>query len=107
MLPVNAGPLRWIARQQQTWSWRSETWLLRQRRVGGASGRHADRVRTTLQQAFADSAVVAGGLGGAGVGDTPALRRCRHPLDHRASGMRQPDLLCGDWLNGSRSKALG
>jgi hypothetical protein len=65
----------------------------------------ADRVRTTLQQAFADSAAVAEGLPEAQAWATHRWRyaAAATTLDHRClwhAGSRIG--LCGDWLNGGK-----
>ena len=105
---VNAGPLRWIARDSsKPGRGAAETWLLHANAEWSEAHLEddADRVRTTLQQAFADSAAVAGGLPEAQAWATHRWRYadCATNLDHRclcdaSSGIG----LCGDWLNGGK-----
>jgi hypothetical protein len=105
---VNAGPLRWIARDNsKPGRGAAETWLLHA--TAAWSKAHleddADRVLRTLQQAFAESASVVGGLPEARAWATHRWRYAdaATALDHgylwHAGGRIG---LCGDWLNGGK-----
>ena len=105
---VNAGPLRWIARDNsKPGRGAAETWLLHANAAWSEAHLEddAEHVRTTLQQAFADSAAPAGGLPEA---QAWAAHRWRYAdaattLDHRCLWHARSRIgLCGDWLNGGK-----
>jgi hypothetical protein len=105
---VNAGPLRWIARDNsKPGRGAAETWLLHANAAWSEAHLEddADRVRAMLQQAFADSAAIAGGLPEAQAWATHRWRYadCATPLDHRCLWHAGSGIgLCGDWLNGGK-----